>query len=379
MPGVVPVSVKRLIVSIDPKSVNVSEFCVAHGVSRWFFYDLRRRYEVEGDSVFEPRSRAPKRVANKTGADIEERIIELRKQLIDQGWDGGPVSIRQHLIDEIDASWVPSESTIWRILSYRGFIVAEPKKRPRPASLRFQRDRANELWQIDGTIWPLPGHGSVKVINIIDDASRTLIASRAHRSESFAAAWDTFCHGADSWGLPQQVLSDNAHGFTTLDVPLSHLGIHKIESRPGHPQTAGKVERFHQTLKRWLNARPAAEHLDDLQALLDTFTHRYNTERKHRAIGRITPTQKWDELPKSGPSDTPITTRSNVHTSTADSGGRITAGSQTRITLGSKHAYEEAVTIINSRTAHVFINGKLVRAISIQPDKNDYPLYRDNL
>ncbi len=372
-------SVKRLVVSIDPSSVNVSEFCVSHGISRWLFYDLRRRYEAEGDSALETKSRAPKRVANKTPVVVEDLIVELRKSLIDGGWDAGPASIREHLIDDPGVVGVPSESTIWRILGDRGFINPEPRKRPRPVSHRFQRDRANELWQIDGTDWDLADGTTIKILNVIDDASRTLAGSRAHRSESFKAAWDAICHSANDWGLPQQVLSDNAHGFTTLDVPLSHLGVEKIESRPGHPQTCGKIERFHRTLKLWLAARPPAASLDDLQDQLDEFQTLYNTTRKHRAIGRNTPANQWHRLPKSGPANLPITTRSRVHTATGDSGGRVTAGSQTRITLGSKHAHQTAVTIINNTTAHVFIDGKLVRAIQIQPDKNDYPLNHDSL
>lgn len=371
-------SVKRLIVSVDPSSVNVTEFCEVHGISRWLFYDLRRRHRVEGDRVLVPGSRAPKRVANKTAVEVEDRIVELRKSLIDDGWDAGPASIRQRLVEVGDVR-VPSESTIWRILTDRGFITPEPKKRPRPATRRFERVRANELWQIDGTSWQLPDQTWVKIINIIDDASRVLIASQVHKTESFQAAWATFCGGSSVWGLPQQVLSDNAHGFTTLDVPLARLGVEKIQSRPGHPQTAGKVERFHQTLKLWLNAQTPGGTINDLQTQLNTFTELYNTQRPHRSLGRKTPTTRWQQLPKTGPDNNPVTTESRVHTSTADSNGRITAGAQIRITLGTKHAHQQAVTIINNHAAHVFINGQLIRAINTRPDENNYPLYRDNL
>lgn len=379
MTGVVPMSVRRLIVEIDPASINVSEFCEAHGFSRWFFYDLRRRYARDGDAALEPRSTVPHTIPNKTPAWIENRIVALRKDLIDDGWDAGADSIRERLNVELETAQVPSRSTIWRILVARGFISPEPKKRPRPPSRRFERSRANELWQLDGTDRLLADGETVKILNLVDDASRVLLAGRVHREETRAAAWDTVCHGISRWGLPEQALSDNAAGFTAIEPALAALGIAMTHSRPGHPQTCGKVERFHQTMHKWLDARPDADTPDKLQHLVDEFACRYNNQRPHRALGRVTPASRWNELPKSGPAPTPVTTRSTVHESTADAQGRITAGHQTRITLGAEHARQPAITIINNTTAHTFIDGQLVRSTRLDPNRNDYPLSYDNL
>src|SRR3954464_13037929 len=93
----VPMTVKRAIVEADVSTLNVTEFCRAHGISTWLFYDLRRRYAVDGESALTPRSRAPKRVANKTSVEVQERIVALRKELADDGWDCGPATIRFHL------------------------------------------------------------------------------------------------------------------------------------------------------------------------------------------------------------------------------------------------------------------------------------------
>ncbi len=379
MSGVVPVSVKRTIVSIDAGSVNVSEFCESHGISRWLFYDLRRRYRVEGDAALEPKSKAPKTVANKTPATVEDLIVELRKELMDQGWDAGPGSIRDRLCGQLSAGEVPSESTIWRILTARGFITPEPKKRPRRSAHRFERTRANELWQIDGTNRALAGGETIKIINVIDDASRVAVASRVHPEETLAAVWETLSHGASTWGLPEQVISDNAAGFIAAEGSLAQLGVAMTHSRPGHPQTCGKVERFHQTLHTWLDAQPPSATITELQHQLDTFTSAYNTDRPHRSIGRTTPQNRWNQLPKSGPANTPITTRSRVHTATADRQGRVTAGQQIRITLGTRHAHQQATTIINNTTAHTFIDGQHIRTTAITPNRNDYPLSHDNL
>lgn len=371
-------SVKRTIVSIDAGSLNVSEFCRSHGISRWLFYDLRRRYRVEGDAALEPKSRAPRTVANKTPAAVEDLIVELRKELVDQGWDAGPGSIRDRLC-QLLAGEVPSESTIWRILTARGFITPEPKKRPNRSAHRFERTRANELWQIDGTNRALASGETIKIINVIDDASRVAVASRVHPEETLAAVWETLSHGASTWGLPEQVISDNAAGFIAAEGSLAHLGVAMTHSRPGHPQTCGKVERFHQTLHTWLDAQPPAATITELQHQLDTFTSAYNTDRPHRSIGRTTPQTRWNQLPKSGPANTPITTRSRVHTATADRQGRVTAGQQIRITLGTRHAHQQATTIINNTTAHTFIDGHHIRTTAITPNRNDYPLSHDNL
>lgn len=366
-------SVKRLIVSIDPGSLNVTEFCASHGISRWYFYDLRRRYLLEGDSCLELKSRAPKRVQNKTPIQIEDRIVELRKALDDQGLDAGPGSIRDRLVLEPGAVAVPSESTIWRILSRRGFITPEPKKRPRPAPLRFERTRANELWQIDGTLRSLANGSTVKVINIIDDASRVAVSSQAHDEETYVAAWQTVCSGGETWGLPEELISDNGTGLVALKDSLAAIGVKKTESRPRHPQTCGKVERFHQTMHKWLDAQPPSHDLDQLQTLLDTFTAIYNTQRPHRAIGRSTPADRFETLPKSGPATQPLTTQSRVHCCVADQQGRVTAGKRIRIALGTQHANQPAVTIINNHIAHTFINGQHVRQTQLNPNQNRYP------
>src|SRR5215218_3864244 len=148
----VPMSLRRLIVEIDPSTVNVTGFCAAHGISTWFFWDLRRRFAADGEAALSPRSRAPHRVANRTPVAVEDAIVAQRKALVDAGLDAGPATIRWHLAG-LEA--LPSESTIWRILSARGFVVPAPAKAPRPAGRRFCAERANESWQLDDTAWDL--------------------------------------------------------------------------------------------------------------------------------------------------------------------------------------------------------------------------------
>src|SRR5262249_44213403 len=130
----VPMSLRRLIVEVDPTELNVRRFCAEHGISTWFFYELRRRHAV-GEPI-EVRSRVARRVANRTRSEVEDQIVGLRKELTDRGLDAGPATIRWHL-EHREAMTVPSEATIWRVLHRRGFIVADPPKAPKRTAQPF--------------------------------------------------------------------------------------------------------------------------------------------------------------------------------------------------------------------------------------------------
>jgi len=133
---------------------NVSEFCREQGISRTTFYKWRTRYRNDGLSGLEEKSRRPLSSRPLMASDVEDRIVQLRKQLTDQGYDAGPASIHDYLrLEAWDA--VPSVSSIWRGLHRRGFITPQPKKRPRSSFKSFVYDRPNESWQIDDTQWQL--------------------------------------------------------------------------------------------------------------------------------------------------------------------------------------------------------------------------------
>jgi len=371
--------VKRAVVEADVSTLNVSEFCRAHGISTWLFYDLRRRFAAVGDTALTPRSRAPKRVANKTSIEIQDRIVLLRKELAEDGWDCGPATIRFHLEQRDGRS--PSEATIWRVLRDRGFITPEPKKRPKHTSRRFAAERANECWQIDATKWLLPDGTWVEIINVIDDCTRLLVASRAVRTCTTPNSWDALCHGAARWGWPERVLSDNGTPFRGRDgtgglVPsLTALGVRDTHSRPYHPQTCGKVERFHQTLKRHLDRQPATDEIGVLQQQLDRFSDYYNHQRPHRAIARQFPAIAWAGTPRSGPATHPIGTPTSTHRLLVARDGTIGLGQRLRISLGAAHRQQTAHLVITGLHAHVFIDGRLVRQLEIDPNKRNQPIH----
>jgi transposase InsO family protein len=192
---------------------------------------------------------------------------------------------------------VPSEATIWRLLRRRGLIVVEPRKRPRSSWKRFVWERPNDLWQIDSTHWTLADGTVVEIINIIDDHSRVCASSMAVPVCTCVTAWAAFEQASQVWGLPARMLSDNGLSFNgshrnatvEFETNLRVVGVQPIASTPFHPQTCGKVERFHQTLKKWLRKHPLVETLEQLQHQLDAWVEHYNHHRPHRSLKRCSP------------------------------------------------------------------------------------------
>lgn len=364
-------SVRRAIVTIDPKAVNVRRFCESHGISTFTFYAIRRRYAAEGEAGLEPRSRAPHNRPNRTAIDVEDAIVAKRKELDDAGLDCGAETIWSHLRG---MDGLPSVATIWRILVARGHIVAEPAKAPRRTGRTWTAERANECWALDDTPWVLADGSEVKVFNVLDDHSRYCVASTAMASCTGALVLAVISAAAAFLGWPARFWSDNAKAFrNTLAEALGKLGVAASHTRPYHPESNGKVERFHQTLKKWLAKQPRAATIEQLQAQLDTFRNIYNTQRPHRAIERRFPADVWATAPKSGPAGQPLGTPTSVH-HTVVSNGRCFAG-KVAVTIGAEHNGQRALAVITSTACHVFIDGRLVRELTIDPTRRAQPLH----
>jgi len=252
--------ISSVIAKADGAQVNVARVCAQAGVSRQFFYNQLARYRSGGLEALEPKSRRPLSSPNATPLKVEEHIVRLRKELEDAGLDHGATTIQWHLgrMKGLGVS-VPAASTIHRILVGRGQVTAQPKKRPKTSWRRFEAPRPNEWWQIDAMDWVI-ATGLVKIFNIVDDHSRVAARSRCVNEATTVEAWTTFGQAAQVFGLPAGVLSDNGLCFSgklrrfevLFESKLRDAGIRPFNGRPYHPQTTGKVERFQQTLKKWL-------------------------------------------------------------------------------------------------------------------------------
>lgn len=377
---VIPMSVKATAAAyaLDESAraaINVTAVCADEGVSRAVFYKYVDRVRREGLDGLEERSRRPRTSPQQMPVEVEERVVRLRKGLDDAGLDHGATSIQWHLGRRGEVARVPSVATIHRILVRRGLVVPEPKKRPKVTFRRFEAPAPNEMWQIDHTDWVI-ATGMVKILNILDDHSRVAIRSRAVAEASTEEAWTTFCQGAQRWGLPAGTLSDNGLCFSGklrhievfFEAQLRDAGVRPITSRPWHPQTAGKVERFQQTLKKWLRKRRRLHaSIEELQADLDEFTLIYNTERPHQGIGRQIPIERWRATPVAGPASVPLAhpDRSTKHLQvTVDDTGCVRAD-HLRIHVGIEHQARSALVTVDKTRASVFINGDLVRHLEL--------------
>jgi transposase InsO family protein len=306
--------------------------------------------------------------------------VRLRKELADSGDDNGPWMIRHRLLAELDGA--PSEATIWRILTRRGLIVAEPKKRPRSALRRFVFERPNDCWQIDATHWTLADDTTIEVINIIDDHSRVCVASYAVPTCTSQEAWAALLIAAQHWSLPARVLSDNGLAFNgsrrqitvTFEANLRTAGITPIASTPFHPQTCGKVERFHQTMKKWLTQRSPADTLVELQTDLNTFVDHYNHRRPHRSLHGATPNTVWQATPRAVPADQPITHTPTIERNiTVAADGTAHIDNRYQIHIGAEYAGQHVDVLTTGLDCIIFWNNKLVRTLRINPDRGYQP------
>src|SRR5713101_521104 len=300
-------------------------------ISRSWFYELLARYRRDGPAALEPRSHRPSFRPHEVDHAIIEAILELRAQLSAAGLDAGPQTILHNLAGRFPST--PSRVTIWRILKRRGLITPEPHKRPKASFVRFEAQLPNELWQTDATEWRLADASKVEILNLIDDHSRLCLASVAVRTVRAADAVQTFYSVVEEYGIPARFLSDNAavfsgksrRGRVALESELDRLGIQCVHSTPYHPQTCGKVERFHQTLKLFLARQSPAESIAHLQLQLDAFRTIYNQKRPHRALDGRTPLQAFNARLKASPSLAQPQVDYRIRRDRLDAGGRVIA------------------------------------------------------
>lgn len=378
-------SMARLVVTaVRLEGRTKSEVARDYGISRQWVHELVRRFDAEGEAGLEPRSRRPRKSPGRTQGMIEDEIVELRKDLLDQGLDAGAHTILFHLTKRHGGA--PSVATIWRILSRRGFVTPQPQKRPKSSFIRFQADLPNERWQADITHVRLRDGGDVEVLNVIDDHSRFLLASDALAVFKAADVVASFHQAAAAHGFPASLLTDNGAVFTAaprggrcaIELEADRLGIKMMHSSPYHPQTCGKVERFHQTLKRWLAKQPPVLSIPALQAQLDIFRAYYDEERPHRALGRRTPTEAFAGRPKAAPSRAPIPEGYRVRRDRIDAAGGVTLRHDSRlhhIKVGRRHAGTRVLMLVAGLEIRIVdTDGELLRALTLDPSKTYQPL-----
>jgi transposase InsO family protein len=372
------------VLKVITKELTVTAAAAKYGYSRQHLHRLLARYREGGLDAVDPRSRRPRSNPAATSPQVRDRIIELRLQLSGEGLDAGPVTIAWHL--EQEGHLPPSTSTIRRTLHAAGLIVPEPRKRPRSAYRRFLAAQPNECWQSDFTHWRLAdgtaGGTDVEILNWLDDHSRYLISCTAHTPVTGDIVVETFVAAGNQHGLPASTLTDNGRVYTArhgggknaFEYLLVALHIVQKNGKPNHPQTQGKVERFHQTLKRWLDKQPPAATVADLQAQLDAFREVYNHHRPHRELARRTPATAYAALPKATPTGGPSTGHYRLRYDRVDNWGKISmrrAGRMHHLGIGHAHRGTRILAIADNTTVTVtqLETGEILSTHHIDPTK----------
>jgi transposase InsO family protein len=359
---------------------NVSQFCRDQQISRQTFYKFRRRFGAEGLAGLADRSRRPNSSPGQTPAAVEEAVLRKRKQLFEQGLDHGPQSIVWAL--EREQMPVGSRATVWRILTRHGLIIAAPHKRPKSATKRFCFRRPNECWQSDWTQWSLADGTAVAIAATLDDHSRYLPALQADIGQGTAElVWSVMLAAITECGVPAMSLTDNGLVYTgrrlafesAFEANLRTLGTHTINSTPAHPQTCGKIERFWQTLKKWLRARPAPVTLAALNKLLARFRDFYNHQRPHRALRGATPAESFTATAKARPAAQPLPAPVFVSRHTVgETSGKLHVAPY-RINVGLRWAGHACDVIRQGDDIAIFSGTTLVRELTADPTRQYQP------
>ena len=361
------------------------EVARAHGVSKSWVAKLVARYRAGGYAAIAPRSKAADNVANKSSAELEDKVVRLRKDLSDQGLDAGAHTIHYHL--SLSDQSPPSVATIWRILKRRGFVTPQPHKRPKSSYTSFEASLPNEMWQSDVTFFELKDGIEVEICNFLDDFSRVCVASKVLSVTTAPDVVETLYEAGGAWGLPASLLTDNGciytaayrHGYSAMESELFHLGIDYKHSRPYHPQTCGKVERFHQTLKKFLRKQPRADTIADLQAQVDRFVAYYNEVRPHRAKGRKTPRSAFESRAKARPikREGTFTRELRVRHDRVDAHGVVTIRYKSKlhhIGMGRALKGTRIVLLVAGRRIRIITtDGELLRDFEFDPSRDYQP------
>jgi transposase InsO family protein len=302
--------VKREFVQLARQAgANRRELCRRFGIGPKAAYALLARYEQEGDAAFVERSRRPHGSPGKTPAAMECALVALRKA--HPAWGGRKLARR---LSEIGYTDVPSPSTVTAILRRHGLISVEASEAAQHWQ-RFEHEAPNSLWQIDFKGYFETGAGRCHPMTLLDDHSRFNLALHACRRPDTAHVRAQLVSVFERYGLPQRINADNGspwgtpsraeNGLSALSVWLIRQGISVSHSTPYHPQTNGKLERFHRSLKaEVLNGRTFRD-LDQVQTAFERWRGVYNHERPHEALALQTPMQRYRPSPKSYASQLP--------------------------------------------------------------------------
>lgn len=302
------VSLRREFVNLVAReAVSVRELCRRFGISAPTAYKWLGRYQAEGERGLEDRSRRPHTSPLRTGAETEAAVLAVRGQ--HPAW--GPRKIRRRLLDQ-GHDHLPGVSTVAAILRRHGCIDPQEARKHQPWQ-RFERAAPNQLWQMDFLGHFPVAQGRCHPLTLLDDHSRFALGLRACPNERGDTVQAELTPIFRRYGLPEGMLMDNGSPwgdtwdspYTPLTVWLLRLGIAVSHGHPYHPQTQGKDERFHRTVRAEVLQGRSFTHNPHAQAAFDHWLPVYNFERPHDALDLATPASRYQPSPRSFPETLP--------------------------------------------------------------------------
>jgi transposase InsO family protein len=385
---------RLVITAVVVEGRTQAEVARAYGVSAGWVSKLLARYREEGEAAFEPRSRRPKSSPGALSATVVDQIIELRNELVSAGFDAGPDTIRWHLSHHHGIT--VASATISRYLTKAGLVTPAPNKRPKSSYISFAAEQPNEMWQSDFTHYDVPGPRGLpvlesEIITWLDDHSRFALHVSAHVRITGQIVVTTFAHSTTEHGIPASTLTDNGMVYTTrlsggkggrnaFESELHHLGVLQKNSQPNHPTTCGKVERFQQTMKKWLRAQPhQPTTIKELQTLIDVFVEYYNHHRPHRSLPQsCIPAVAYGARPKATPGPPSEATHDRVRRDRLDDSGKVTLrveGRMRHIGVGRIHARTHVLVLVHDLEVRIInaATGELLRELIVDTSRDYQP------
>lgn len=300
----------ELVIQAAHQGANISELCRRYGISRKVCYKWIKRYHLYGQEGLSDVSRRPLTSPLKTGQAMEDELLKLRRQ--NPEWGARKLKA---ILEREGYNKVPSASTIGAILLRSGLIRTERSIQCTPVK-RFEYERPNELWQMDFKgYFQLLDKSNCHPLTMTDDHSRFNLCLAACARQTHTTVKDQLTTVFRKYGMPEMILTDNGSPWgatgnltqegliplSSLEVWLVRLGVKVIHGRPYHPQTQGKEERFHRTLKTELLQYEQFRDLRHCQQRFDQWRDRYNIYRPHQAIGLQPPVQRYTHSPRAFP------------------------------------------------------------------------------
>jgi transposase InsO family protein len=351
----------------------VMEVASQRGVSRRTVHRWLARYEAQGLDGLPDRSHRPARCPHQMPAEIEVRVLELRRA--HRYW--GARRLALELVRK-KVTPAPSESAVYRCLVRAGVI--DPVKRHRRKEIwkRWERGGPMELWQMDLVGGFLLADGtSAKALTGVDDHSRFCVSARLMPRERTQLVCDGFVAAMRAHGVPQQVLTDNGKVFTgkyaqpPVDVLFDRIcrenGVDHLLTQPHSPTTTGKIERFHRTLRIEFDTRRAFASLAVAQQALDEWVTYYNTERPHQAVGDAPPLSRFHVAARAVDESAMRPDRTGEHwvTRKVSTVGVVCVGYQ-QVCIGQSYAGSACDVLVTDGTLQYWVGNELVKTVARQ-------------